>query len=235
MPWPTPTSPTIFLPPPPPPPPPPPLSGPADPVVAPPAPPIDALDAAAPRESLEGAASMTATRATPRTTRVFVISAAGGASCCSSSATAPMPTVPTTARATPAHSRASRRSPRRKWEKTARTATPPAATGWTSETGASEMARTMSRPPRTSSAMPSAHVGSRAYVPSTRASRTRRGRRFVPSFWSALPTLMHDAAAATTNTANSIEPEGGMRRVASDASGPERRARSPAPSRAEPK
>ena len=57
--------------------------------------------------------------------------------------------------------------------------------------------------------MPSAHVGSRAYVPSTRASRTRRGRRFVPSFWSALPTLMHDAAAATTNTANSIEPEEG--------------------------
>ena len=42
---------------------------------------------------------------------------------------------------------------------------------------------------------------------------------------------MHDAAAATTNTANSIEPEEGMRRVASDARTPEQpEPRSPAPS-----
>ena len=59
----------------------------------------------------------------------------------------------------------------------------------------------MSKPPKTSSAMPAAHVSSERYVPMTFGSSTSLGRFLVPCFCSALPTLMHDAATATMNTA----------------------------------
>ena len=81
---------------------------------------------------------MTAMSAAPRR-YLKVDNSAGGWS----SEVMPMPTVPTTEAATPAHALGSSFSPRRKWEKTARTATPPAATGCTRDTGAREMATTM--------------------------------------------------------------------------------------------
>ena len=96
---------------------------------------------------------MTAMSAAPRR-YLKVDNSAGGWS----SEVMPMPTVPTTEAATPAHALGSSFSPRRKWEKTARTATPPAATGCTRDTGAREMATTISSPPHTSSAIPAAHV-----------------------------------------------------------------------------
>ena len=49
-----------------------------------------------------------------------------------------------------------------------------------------------------------AHVVSLKYVATTLRSSANRGNLFVPSYCRALPTLMHDAATATTSTAKRV-------------------------------
>eukprot|EP00230_Micromonas_polaris_P004121 CAMPEP_0119218252 /NCGR_PEP_ID=MMETSP1327-20130426/20205_1 /TAXON_ID=38833 /ORGANISM="Micromonas pusilla, Strain RCC2306" /LENGTH=66 /DNA_ID=CAMNT_0007216269 /DNA_START=852 /DNA_END=1049 /DNA_ORIENTATION=+ len=66
------------------------------------------------------------------------------------------------------------------------------------------MAHTINKPPHTSRPIPPDHVGSEKYVATTPRSMENRGRRLVPSFCKALPTLMHDAAIATRSTAKKV-------------------------------
>ena len=67
-----------------------------------------------------------------------------------------------------------------------------------------EMATTIKSPPHTSIPIPAAHVVSLKYVATTLRSSANRGSLLVPSFCRALPTLMHDAATATTSTAKRV-------------------------------